>query len=181
MRIAVVGTSGAGKTTLAARLAAALGVRHIDLDAVTWQPGWIALHETDPDEFLRRAAALMEEDAWVSCGNYVTSRPPLLARATHLVWLDYSRARVMAQVVRRSIARLLTREELWPGTGNREELRNWLDRGHPIRWAWDTHERRREQYEKLFADLALTWVERIRLRRPQDAEGLAELLRGPRG
>jgi adenylate kinase family enzyme len=172
MRIAVVGTSGSGKTTLAARVAAALGVSHIDLDAVTWQPGWVALHEADPDEFLRRAAALMAGDAWVSCGNYITSRPPLLARATHLVWLDYSRPRIMVQVIRRSFVRALAKDELWPGTGNREEFRNWIDKGHPIRWAWDTYERRRAQYEKMFEDPALERLERIRLRHPREAEAL---------
>jgi adenylate kinase family enzyme len=37
MRIVVVGTSGAGKTTLARRIAALLP--HIELDASNWQSG----------------------------------------------------------------------------------------------------------------------------------------------
>jgi len=180
VRVAVVGTSGSGKTTFAARLAAAQGVRHIDLDAVTWQPGWIALHETDPDEFIRRAAALMAEDAWVSCGNYAT-RPQLLPRATHLVWLDYSRPRVMAQVIRRSFDRAVTKRELWPGTGNREEFRRWLDKGHPIRWAWDTYDRRRLQYEALFAAPAMAHVDKRRLRHPRDANVLIAQLSSSHG
>jgi adenylate kinase family enzyme len=39
-RIAVVGTSGAGKTTFAARLAALLDCRHIELDAFQHGPNW---------------------------------------------------------------------------------------------------------------------------------------------
>ena len=39
-RIAVVGTSGAGKTTLSARLAAQLGYPHIELDAFQHGPNW---------------------------------------------------------------------------------------------------------------------------------------------
>ena len=42
MRIVVVGTSGAGKTTLARRIAALLMLPHIELDAINWQPGWRA-------------------------------------------------------------------------------------------------------------------------------------------
>ena len=175
MRVAVVGTSGSGKTTFAAALAAALGCPHIDLDAVTWQPGWVALHETDPAEFVRRAAEAMAGDAWVSCGNYVT-RPGLLPRATDLVWLDYPRPLVMARVIRRSFTRAARREELWPGTGNREEFARWLDKGHPIRWAWDTYDRRRAQYEAMFAGPATAGVERRRVRHPREAAALiAEL------
>ncbi|MDZ4370930.1 MAG: hypothetical protein U1C74_05855 [Phenylobacterium sp.] len=171
MRVAVIGSSGSGKTTFAARLAAARNVPHIDLDAITWQPGWVALHETDPDEFLRRCQAAMAGDAWVSCGNYVR-RPGLLERVTHLVWLDYSRPVVMGRVIWRSFTRALTNEELWPGPGNRETFARWPDKGHPIRWAWDTYGRRKAQYDALFASPELTGMATFRLRHPSEAEGL---------
>ena len=37
MRIVVVGTSGAGKTTLARRIAALLVLPHIELDVLIWR------------------------------------------------------------------------------------------------------------------------------------------------
>lgn len=40
-RIAVVGVSGNGKTTLARRLAATLDVPYTELDALNHLPGWI--------------------------------------------------------------------------------------------------------------------------------------------
>jgi len=40
MRIAVIGTSGAGKTTLARRIAGRLKLPHVELDAINWQAGW---------------------------------------------------------------------------------------------------------------------------------------------
>lgn len=178
MRVAVIGTSGSGKTTFAAALAAKLGVAHVDLDAINWQPGWKDLNSQDPEAFRRRVARAVAADAWVSCGNYSTVRPLVLGRATHLVWLDYERRVVMARVIRRSIVRALTRQELWPGTGNREAFRRWLDRDHPIRWAWDTFARRRRDYAAMLADPALGHLQTHRLRHPREAADLLARLAG---
>ncbi len=51
-RVAVVGLSGSGKTTVAAELARILGCPHVELDALHWGPGW---SEAEPETF--RAAA----------------------------------------------------------------------------------------------------------------------------
>ena len=50
-RIAVVGTSGSGKTTLAHRLAQQLGIPHVELDALHWDPNWTP---APPDTFRER-------------------------------------------------------------------------------------------------------------------------------
>ncbi len=65
----------------------------------------------------------------------------LRERADTVVWLDLPRRTVMHRVVRRSLARAVSRKELW--NGNRESVRDWIDPGHPIRWAWSQHERKR--------------------------------------
>jgi hypothetical protein len=43
MRIVVVGTSGAGKTTMAKSLAGKLDLPCIELDRLRWEPNWQAL------------------------------------------------------------------------------------------------------------------------------------------
>ena len=40
-RVAVIGTSGAGKTTFARHVSERLGLDHVELDALFWLPGWI--------------------------------------------------------------------------------------------------------------------------------------------
>src|SRR5262245_20140818 len=70
VRVVVVGTSGSGKTTMARRIAAALNLPRIEIDAINWLPGWIALSSTDPAEFVRRVEAAIAPDAWVCDGNY---------------------------------------------------------------------------------------------------------------
>ena len=169
MRVTVSGTSGSGKTTFARKLAAAIGARHIDLDAINWQPNWHDLHRNEPEEFQRRVAAAAAEDAWVSCGNYSKVRPIILARATHAVWLDYPRWIVMTRVFRRSLHRAWTGQELWPGTGNTETFARWLDKEHPIRWAWDTWAQRRARIAAEMADPALAHLQKHRLTHPREA------------
>lgn len=170
MRIAVMGTSGSGKTTLGGKLGRALGLPFIELDAINWLPGWHDLNLKDPAEFTRRVEAALAPEAWVSDGNYGTVRGLIWRRATHLVWLDYSRAVILPRIIRRSLWRSITQQELWPGTGNRERWSEWLNRDHLIWWSWRTHKGRRVRFETLLADLALKHLKVIRITHPRDAE-----------
>jgi len=61
-RVVVVGVTGVGKTTFAAALSERLGVPHIELDALYWQPHWTPL---DRDEFRARIATEVARDGWV--------------------------------------------------------------------------------------------------------------------
>jgi adenylate kinase family enzyme len=175
VRILVVGTSGAGKTTIARRIAAVVGVPHVELDALHWGPGWQALSITDPDEFARRVGAAVAADAWVVDGNYNAVRELIWSRATHLVWLDYDRPVIMVRVIKRSIARAVDRTELW--AGNKEDWRHWLRPSHPIRWAWATWRRRRAEIEELLRRDDYRHLVAFRVRRPGDAAAVVEELR----
>jgi len=85
MRIVVVGTSGAGKTILARRIAAQLQLPHIELDAINWQSEWRDLTRHDPEEFVRRVTEAIRAEDWVVDGNsprtsLAACDPPRLAR-----------------------------------------------------------------------------------------------------
>ena len=177
MRIAVVGTTGSGKTTLARALAAQLALPYIELDALNWQAGWRDLSRTDPDEFVRRVTLTVAADTWVVDGNCGLVREFVWRRATHLVWLDYDRAVIMYRVIRRSLVRAMLRTELW--AGNRERWLHMLRPSHSIRWAWSTWARRREEYEERIGLSDYAHLVVLRLRRPRDAEELLrQLMRG---
>ncbi len=74
-RVAVVGTSGTGKTMLASRVARRLGIPHVELDALYWEPGW---SEVSTPVFRERAGQALQGDAWVVDGNY--------SKVRDLVW-----------------------------------------------------------------------------------------------
>jgi adenylate kinase family enzyme len=167
-RVLVVGTSGAGKSLLAARLARAVGAPHIELDEFKHGPNWTERSAAELRE--RTAAAIAGCDAWVVDGNYADVRDIVWPRATTLVWLDYPRPVVMGRVVRRSVVRAVTRRELW--NGNRSDWRRWGHPDHPIRWAWRTHASNRERYERLVALPEWSHLQVMRLRRPAEAKAL---------
>jgi adenylate kinase family enzyme len=133
-RVLVAGTSGSGKTRLAADLAEILGVPHVEIDSLFHGPGWVPR----PD-FEAAVARFSGRERWVTEWQYRQVRPLLLARADLLVWLDLPRPLVMWQVVRRTASRRLRRERLW-GVNVEPPLWTFLvDRGHIVRWAWRTH------------------------------------------
>ena len=168
MRIVVAGTSGAGKTTFARRIAVQLGLPHIELDAINWQPGWHDLVRHDAALFLSRVTEAIQGEAWVLDGNYGPVGERAWLRATYLVWLDYDRPVIMLRVIHRSILRAVLRTELW--AGNRERWRNFLRPSHPIRWAWSTWERRRYETEARLRRPEYASLAVLRLRHPRAAE-----------
>ena len=143
-RVLVAGASGSGKTTVARRVAAALDLPRVELDALFHGPGCVPR-----PEFAAEVAALCADERWVTEWQYAEVRELLAARAELVVWLDLSRARVMTQLLRRTVVRRLRREQLW--NGNVEPpLRTVLDDPeHILRWAWSSHARMPAEVERL--------------------------------
>lgn len=157
-RVLVIGTSGAGKSTFAARLAHRLACPHVELDDLFWGPRWTP---KPPPQFAALVAAAAAGERWVIDGNYSSVQALLWPRATHVVWLNYSRPRVMWRVLRRTLSRLLARRELWHG--NRESWRRTLlSRESILAWAWTTHAQRARRFQALRDEGVhphLHWVE----------------------
>jgi adenylate kinase family enzyme len=161
-RVAVVGNSGSGKTSLAAALADRLGVRHVELDAVFHQPGWQPL---DAAEFRHRVEAETAADGWVIDGNYRAVRDLVWDRADTIVWLDLPRRTVTWQILQRSFLRVARNEELW--NGNRERWANLLSLNPErsvIVWSITKHRHYRRQYGEMLANGAYEPATVIRLR-----------------
>lgn len=109
-RILVAGVSGAGKTTLARRTGAALGITHTEIDGLFHGPGW-----TPRPEFLDDVRALVAAPTWVTEWQYDAARPLLADAADVLVWLDPPFPRTFGRLVRRTLRRRWHREVLWNG------------------------------------------------------------------
>lgn len=177
-RIVVGGTTGSGKTTMARQLACQLGLRHVELDALHWEPGW---REAPLDVFRQRVDAATSGDSWALDGNYSKVRDIYWPRADTIVWLDYPLRVVLWRLWWRTLRRVTTREELW--NGNREDLRTaLLSRDSILLWAVQTYERRRRQYTELLAAPESRHLTAIHLTSPRAARAwLASLGAGSTG
>jgi adenylate kinase family enzyme len=165
-RLRVVGNTGSGKTTFAARAAGALGVPHLELDAVFWDADWTK-RDVDEARALIGQFVASAPEGWVTDGNWTTGSAGLLEDADAFVWLDFPRRTVMPRVLRRTLRRGLLRTPLWHG--NREDLRSLLRRDpdqNVVLWSWTQHEPYRLRYEQLARESP---IQVVRLRGPREA------------
>ena len=159
-RINVVGSSGSGKSTFARRLATALRVPYVELDALHWKPNWT---ESPDDELFPRLEAALSGESWVLDGNYGRTVPVKWQRVQTVIWLDLPYWLILYQVTKRTLQRSLRREELW--AGNRESLRKaFFDRDSIIWWSLTNLQRVRRGYLAAMSDTEFGHIDFIRLR-----------------
>lgn len=97
-RILVIGSPGAGKSTLVHALKQRTGLPLFHLDKLFWLPGWV---ERDRDEGRTELAGVLAQDRWIIDGNYGSVLPMRLARADTVIWLDYPTHLCLARVFKR--------------------------------------------------------------------------------
>jgi adenylate kinase family enzyme len=170
-RIIVVGTTGSGKTTLARQIAARLGYPHVEFDALHWESGW---QEAPDPVFRERVAAALSSPCWTADGNYRAVRDIAWSRAETIVWLDYRFSVVFWRLLRRSVTRVFSREELW--NGNREELRLLFSRESIMLWLFRSYWRRKREFPAQLQQPEYAHLRVIHLRSPREtARWLAAL------
>ena len=146
-----------------------LDAPHIELDSIFHQPEWTPL---DDDEFRARVTQATQPDRWVVDGNYSVIHDVVWAAADTIVWFDLPYVTVMARMIRRTLRRTLTGEELW--NGNREALSNlWsLDpEKSMIMWTATRHGEYRRRYEEAERDPRWAHLRFVRLRSQAEADG----------
>lgn len=164
-RIAVVGRTGSGKTTLARELAAILGIPHVELDALYFGPDFA----TAPLGILReRTTAAIAGQRWVTDGNKRAVRDLVWPRADTIIWLDYSLAVSLQRLGRRARRRTRQLSAEAARTGRRRALpRQLLAAARGVLTALRSHAGQRREYTRLFSDPANSHLVVARLRSPR--------------
>lgn len=164
-RVWVVGSCGTGKTTVARRIARALGTTSVHVDDYIWLPGWKL---RDRGEMLTLLERRLGVEAWVMEGNLRPTAERLWAianRADLIVWLDLPFRVTFWRLVRRSFRRALFREPCC--NGNHETFRHaFLSSNSILLYAFQTRRLRRTMYPDLLSPRS-----HVRLRSVAQVEG----------
>lgn len=173
-RINVVGTTGSGKSTVSRRLAGQLGMPHLEMDRMFWQPGW---RQTPEAEFFAAVGAVVSAERWVLDGNYSKTIPVKWARVDVVLWLDYGFADIFIRLLKRTVQRAWSGDELWPDTGNCETFRqSFLSRQSILWWMVTTYADTRRSMLARSSDPAFAHIRFIRLTRRAETEALLSRL-----
>lgn len=127
-RISIVGSGGAGKSTVAHQLADILHLPVIHLDSLYWQPGWV---ETPEDQWHERLQQLVQQEQWIIDGNYTSTLDMRFAVADTIIFLDFPRLLCLYRAVKRRTQYAgKTRPDMAPGCPER------IDRNFLL-WIWN--------------------------------------------
>jgi adenylate kinase family enzyme len=136
--VLIYGVTGAGKTTLAQKVAERTGLPFHCVDDLTWEPGWV---EVPAEEQRRRIAMICAGDRWILDSGYSKWIDVVLARVDLIVALDYPRWRSLARLARRTAARSIDRRSIC--NGNTESFRQMLSRDSILVWHVNSFARKR--------------------------------------
>ncbi|MFO7637211.1 MAG: AAA family ATPase [Clostridia bacterium] len=135
MRIMVIGSGGAGKSTFSKALGDILQHPVYHLDAFFWKEGWVPTPDGEWDDFI---SELARKDRWIIDGNYRRTYGLRMKQANAIIFLDMHPMIATIRVVKRWVRyKGKARPDMNPGCPEK------IDREF-IRWVWTFRKRNRD-------------------------------------
>ncbi len=97
-KIVIIGSPGAGKSTLARKLESILKIKVVHLDRVFWHPGWEKKPRDIRIEILQE---IVREKRWIIEGTYLGLSEPRLDAADTIIFLDIDPLICLRQIFQR--------------------------------------------------------------------------------
>ncbi len=144
------------------------------MDAIYWGPQW---HGPPDEEFFPKLSEALEAAEWVLDGNYTRTMVFKWDRVQAVVWLNYSFSRTLDQAINRALSRLFNREELWPGTGNRENLRMLFSKDSIVLWTIQGYHRHIKRNIGYIHDPRYQHIKFHRIRSPRESRDFLTLVK----
>ena len=141
MKILIIGSSGAEKSTLSKKLGEQTGLRVIHLDKIHWKPNWT---EPEKDEWKATLEKVMREDeAWIMDGNFSGTLDLRVPACDTIIFLEMPPAVCIYRVLKRvAFSYKKTRPDMADGC---PEQFDW----EFLKWIWDFKNRSKPKIEKI--------------------------------
>ena len=99
-KVVIIGSAGAGKSTLARKLGSKLNIKVVHLDRVFWQRGW---KEKPRDTRIDILQDLVREKRWIIEGTYLSSSKARLNAADTIIFLDIPPLLCLWRIIKRHL------------------------------------------------------------------------------
>ncbi len=126
-KVLIIGSGGAGKSTLAKALGKKLNLPVVHLDKEFWRPGWVMAPKTEWQEII---AKLVEGEQWILDGNFDGSLSMRLPHSDTVIFLDFSPVLCLWRLLKRRLKYFNThRPDMTPGCKEQLDLEF-------VKWIW---------------------------------------------
>ena len=138
-KIILIGSGGAGKSTLARKLGEKLHLEGYHLDTRLWKPNWVGVSR-DEQKVIQQA--LVEKEKWIIDGNYGGTMDIRLQAADTIIFMDLPRTICVYRAFKRMVTyRNKTRPDMAEGCEERVDLKF-------LKWIWDYPKTKRPESSK---------------------------------
>ena len=98
--IVIVGSGGAGKSTLARRLGEITGIEVFHLDRLFWKSGWVSISK---EELAEKVQEIVCSNSWIIDGNYSGTMELRFCAADTIIFLDFPLWACLLGILRRRL------------------------------------------------------------------------------
>lgn len=124
----IIGSGGAGKSTLARALGEKLNIRVIHLDVLLWKPNW---NQVTRNEQIKIQEQIVQNKEWIIDGNYGGTMDIRFQEADTIIFLDIPRIICIYRAIKRAIQyRNKSRPDMVEGNKERLDINFY-------KWIWN--------------------------------------------
>lgn len=126
-KIILIGSGGAGKSTLAHTLGKLMNIDVYHLDSMFWKKGWVPISR---EELIQQQKQIFTKESWIIDGNYSSTLELRLEAADTIIFLNLPRIQCVYRVIKR---RIQYHNRIRPDMG--EGCKEKLDMEF-LKWVW---------------------------------------------
>lgn len=124
-RIMIIGSGGAGKSTLSLQISKITKIPVVHLDSYYWKPNW---EKTPSDKWEAIVQNLINENNWIIDGNYGGTMELRFNKADTIIFLDFPRIKCLFRATKRRYSKKRVDE-----IKDCKEMMDW----EFIKWIWN--------------------------------------------